>query len=74
MKYMGHTARYSLLDRRRNEDVLEELKVNPVENKLAEYKQKWLNHLRTEDIRYQKQLPDSRPDRPGQPKETTGRI
>jgi hypothetical protein len=30
MKFMRHTAGYSSLDRRRNEDILEELKVDPV--------------------------------------------
>jgi hypothetical protein len=69
---------YSLLDRRRNEDILEEAEVEPVEKKLAQYKQKWLNHVsRMEDSRYTKQLLDYRPvgtRRPGQPKETTGRI
>jgi hypothetical protein len=32
---MRHTARYSLLGHRRNEVNLEELRVHPVENKLA---------------------------------------
>jgi hypothetical protein len=58
---MRSTARYSLLDHSRNEDILEEFKVNPAE-KLAQYKQKWLNHVsRMEDIRYPKQLLDYRP-------------
>jgi hypothetical protein len=39
-----------------SEDILE-LKVDPVEQKLAQYKQKLLNHFtRMEDIRYPKQL------------------
>jgi hypothetical protein len=37
---MRHTAEYSLLDHRRNEDILEELKVYVVEKKLAQHKQK----------------------------------
>jgi hypothetical protein len=42
----GHAAGYSLLDCSGNEDISEE----PVENKLAHYKQKWLNHVsRMED-------------------------
>jgi len=32
---MRRTAGYSSLDRRRNGDILEELQVDPVENKLA---------------------------------------
>jgi hypothetical protein len=34
-KFMSPTTEYNLLDRGRNEDILEELKVNPIENKLA---------------------------------------
>jgi hypothetical protein len=35
---MRHTAGYNLLDHRRNEDILEELQVEPVVKKLAQYK------------------------------------
>jgi hypothetical protein len=35
IKFMRRTEGYSLLDHRRNEDILEELKLNPVEKKLA---------------------------------------
>jgi hypothetical protein len=35
MKFMRRTAGYSLLDHRRNENILEELQVDPVEKKLA---------------------------------------
>jgi hypothetical protein len=40
MKFMKHTAGYSLLDHRRNEDILEELRVDPYRNILVKYKQK----------------------------------
>jgi hypothetical protein len=30
MKFIRHTAGYSLLDRRKNEDILEEFRVHPV--------------------------------------------
>jgi hypothetical protein len=52
MKFMRRTAEYSLLvDHRRNGDILEEVKVDPAENKFSQYKQKWLNHVRRmEDI------------------------
>jgi hypothetical protein len=33
MKFMKHTAGYSLSHQRKNEDILEELKVDPVEKK-----------------------------------------
>jgi hypothetical protein len=46
---------YHLLDQRRNEDILKEIKVDPVKRKLIQYKQKWLNHFcRIEDNRYAK--------------------
>jgi hypothetical protein len=53
---MRHTARYSLLDHRRHEDI-SELEVDPVKNKSAQYEQK-LSHMvsRMEDIRYPEQL------------------
>jgi hypothetical protein len=37
---MKHTAGYSSLDHRRNEDILEERTVDPVVKKLSQYKQK----------------------------------
>jgi hypothetical protein len=40
----------------------EELRVDPVERKFTQYKQKWLNNVsRMEDVRYTKQLLDYRP-------------
>jgi hypothetical protein len=39
MKFMRRAAGHSLLDHRRHEDILEELKVETVENKLTYYKQ-----------------------------------
>lgn len=43
-------SRIQLLDHRRNEGVLEELKVDPAERTLTQYKQKWWNHVsRMED-------------------------
>jgi hypothetical protein len=39
MKFLRRIAGYSLLDNRRNVDILEELKVDPLEKKLAQYKQ-----------------------------------
>jgi ABC-type ATPase involved in cell division len=38
INFMRRTAGYILLDHRKNEDILEEIKVDPVENKLAQYK------------------------------------
>jgi hypothetical protein len=57
MKFKRSTAGYSSLDPRRNEGILEQVKIDPVEKKLAQYKQKYLNYVsRIEDIRYPKQL------------------
>jgi hypothetical protein len=41
MKLMRYTAGYSLLGHRGNEDILEELKVDPVTEKLAQYKRNY---------------------------------
>jgi hypothetical protein len=50
---MERRAGYILLDCRKKEVL--ELKVEPDENKRAQYKQKWLNHVnRMLDIRYMK--------------------
>jgi hypothetical protein len=40
MKFMRRITRCSLLGQRRYEDILEKLKVDKVENNLAQYKQK----------------------------------
>jgi uncharacterized protein HemY len=40
MKFMRRTAGYGLLDQRRNEDILEGLKVGSVQKKPAQYTQK----------------------------------
>jgi hypothetical protein len=59
MKSVRRTVRYTLLDRRRNGDTLEEHEMDSVEKKLAQCEQKWLNHVsRMEDIRYPKHLLD----------------
>jgi len=42
---MRCTAGYNILDHRKNEDILEELKVDLVEKKLGQYKQKCLNNV-----------------------------
>jgi len=39
------------------ENILEEIKVDPVENNLVQYKQKPLNISKIQDIRYQKITP-----------------
>jgi len=42
---VGRTEGYNLVYRRRNEDILE-LKIDTVQTKLTQYKQKWLRHVK----------------------------
>jgi hypothetical protein len=57
MKYLRRTGGYTLLNRKRNEEILEELHVTPLEDKLCTYRHKWFQHvLRIEDNRLPKQL------------------
>jgi hypothetical protein len=43
MKFFRRTIGYTLFDHKRNE-ILEELKVQPVDGKLRRYKSNWLQH------------------------------
>jgi hypothetical protein len=57
MKYLRRTARYTLLNHKINEEILEELHVTPLEDKLCTYRHKWFQHVRImEDNRLPKQL------------------
>jgi hypothetical protein len=52
MKYLQRTAGYTLLNHKRNEEILEELHVTPLEDKLHTYRHKWFQNVhRTEDNR-----------------------
>ena len=42
MKFFRRTARYTLFDHKRNEEILEELTVESVNQKLRRYKSNWL--------------------------------
>jgi len=42
MKFFGRTARYNCCDHKRKEEILEELKVEPVDDRLRRYKSNWL--------------------------------
>jgi hypothetical protein len=44
MKFF-RTAGHTLFDHRRNEEIVEELKVEPVDEKLIRYKSNWLRHV-----------------------------
>jgi hypothetical protein len=57
MKYLRRTSGYTLLNHKRNEEILEELHVTPLEDKLYTYRHKWFQHVHTmEDNRLPKQL------------------
>jgi hypothetical protein len=45
VKFCRRTAEYTIFDPKTNEDVLEELKVEPVDEKLRRYKSNWLHHV-----------------------------
>jgi len=45
MKFFRRTAGYTILDRNRNEEILEELKVEPADENLRRYKSNWLRHV-----------------------------
>jgi hypothetical protein len=77
MTFIRSTAEYTLLNRRRN-NILEELKVDTVEKKLAQYKQNdfamssgW-KPLDIQKMSLEYQLIGKR--RPGRPLETNRRI
>ena len=44
LKDFCSTARYTIFDHIRNEEILEELKVEPVDERLRRYKPNWLRH------------------------------
>jgi hypothetical protein len=71
MKYLRQTAGYTLLDHKTNEEILEELHVTPLEEKLCTYRHNWVQHVhRMEVYRLPKQLPNHHPKgrwRPGRP-------
>jgi hypothetical protein len=45
MKVLRRTAKYTLCDHQRNEEIWEELKVEPIDEKLRRYKPNWLRHV-----------------------------
>jgi len=46
MKFLSRTARYKLFDHKSNEGILEEMKVEPIDEKLRKYKSNWLRHVK----------------------------
>jgi len=46
MNFLRRAARYNLFDHKRNEGILEEMKVEPIDEKLRRYKSNWLRHVK----------------------------
>jgi hypothetical protein len=49
MEYMGRTAKYAGQDYKTNKDILSEFKINAVEKKIQNYRNKWIQHVRRMD-------------------------
>jgi len=45
MKFMNRMAKYVWQDYKTNEDILSEIKINPVEKKIQNYRNKWIQHV-----------------------------
>jgi hypothetical protein len=61
-KYFKRPAGYTLFDHKKSEEVLEELKVEPAEEKLRKYKSNWLQHVHgTDSSRMAKIMLNCRP-------------
>jgi hypothetical protein len=71
MQFSKGTARYTLFDHKRDEEILEELTVEPVDEKLRRYNSNWLQHAtRTNSSRMPNIMLSYRPNgrrRPGRP-------
>jgi hypothetical protein len=49
MKFVRGSAQYIWVDCKSNEDILSELKINPVVNKIQNYGNEWIQHVRRMD-------------------------
>jgi hypothetical protein len=55
MKFLRKTVGYTLMDHKQNEEIIRELQVAPIINKIQNYKTKWIQHVsRMGDQRYPK--------------------
>jgi hypothetical protein len=45
MKFMRKTVKYAWQDHKRNQEIMKELKTNPVLGKINNYKEKWTQHV-----------------------------
>ena len=63
MEFFRRIAAYDRTDHRRNEEILEELKVEPADEKLRRYKSSWLRHAtRMNNSRMPKLMLNYRPN------------
>jgi hypothetical protein len=71
MKFLSITAAYTLLDHKKNEDILQEFNTTPVLEKITKYRHNWVKHVyRMNNSRFQKVLMEYHPRgrrRPGRP-------
>jgi len=49
IKFMRRTAKYTWQDYKTNEDILSELKINPVVKKINMYRNKWIQRVQQMD-------------------------
>jgi hypothetical protein len=71
MKFLRRTAGYTLLDHKKNENILQELNITPVLEKITKYGHNWIKHVhRMNNSRFPKALIEYHPRgrrRPGRP-------
>jgi hypothetical protein len=68
MKYLRRTAGYTLLDHKRNEDILEELHVTSLQENPCTHRHNWFQHVhRTGDYRLPKRLLNYHPKQKQKP-------
>jgi hypothetical protein len=62
MKFLRRTAGYTLLDHKKNEDILQELNTTPVLKKITKYRHNWVKHVhRMNNSRFPKTLIEYHP-------------
>jgi hypothetical protein len=62
MKFLRRTAGYTLLDHKKNEDILQELNITPVLEKTTKYRHSWVKNVhRMNNSRFPKTLIEYHP-------------
>jgi ABC-type ATPase involved in cell division len=71
IKFLRRTVGYTLLDHEKNEDILQELNITPVLEKITKYRHNWVKHIRCmNNLRFPKALIEYHPRgrrHPGRP-------